>query len=136
MVARRLSEVQETTRIPRVTGMTGGRTAVVTTRRCRVPDHTISDVGVIGGVQIPMLGEMLLAHHGILWRDELPECTRHGLEVWRQSLEKSITRIQSCGHPRPDTPGYASSPVPVTMIESGTCSRSQPPSLNVSAAQI
>ena len=131
--ATRLADALETTRIHSVAGLTGGRTAVVTTRLFRAPYHTISAVGLIGGGQWPLPGKVSLAHHGLLFLDELPECTRHGLEVWRQSLEKSITRIQSCGHPRPDTPGYAGSPVPGTMIETGTCSRSQPPSLNVSA---
>ncbi len=43
----------DTIRNPRVTGRTGGRTAVMTTRPCRAPHQTISDVGVIGGGQIP-----------------------------------------------------------------------------------
>jgi magnesium chelatase family protein len=60
-----LAEALETTRIHRVAGLTGGR-AVVTTRLFRAPHHTISDVGLIGGGQRPMLGEVSLAHHGIL----------------------------------------------------------------------
>jgi Magnesium chelatase, subunit ChlI len=131
--AMSLAEALETTRLPRVAGLTSGCPAVVTTRPFQAPHPTIAAVDVIGGVQIPLPGEVLLAHHGLRLVDELPECTRHGLEVFHQPLEKSITRIQSCGHPRPHTPGYAGSPVPVTMIETGTCSRSQPLSLNVSA---
>jgi magnesium chelatase family protein len=110
--AMSLAEALETTRLPRVAGVIGGRMAVVTMRPFRDPHDTISEVGVIGGGQRSTPAEVRLAHHDSLWLDELPECTRHGLEVWRQSLEKSITRIQSCGHPRPDTPGYAGSPVP------------------------
>jgi magnesium chelatase family protein len=58
MLARRLStilpamslaEALETTRIHRVAGLTGDRTALVTTRPCRAPHHTLSDVGLIGG---------------------------------------------------------------------------------------
>jgi magnesium chelatase family protein len=41
-----------------------------------------------------MQGEVTLAHHGILMLDERPECTRHGLEVWRKPLETSITDRQ------------------------------------------
>jgi predicted ATPase with chaperone activity len=44
-----LAEAIETTRIPRVAGITGDRTTLVTTRRCRGPHHTIADVGLIGG---------------------------------------------------------------------------------------
>jgi predicted ATPase with chaperone activity len=46
--------------------------------------------GVIAGGQVPMLGEVSPAHHDVLWLDARPECTRHGLEVLRQPLEKSV----------------------------------------------
>jgi magnesium chelatase family protein len=58
----RLADTRETTRIPRVAGLTGGRTAVVTTHLYRAPHHTISDVGVIGGGQRPLPGEVSPAH--------------------------------------------------------------------------
>jgi magnesium chelatase family protein len=93
--AMSLAEALGTTRIHRVAGLTGARTAVVTTRPFRAPHHTISDVGLIGGGQVPMPGEVSLAHHGILLLDELPEFRRHGLEVLRQPLEKSIVTIAS-----------------------------------------
>src|SRR5215831_5764380 len=67
-----LAEALETTRIHRVAGLTGGRTAVVTTRPGRAPHHPISDVGLIGGGQRPMPGEVSLAHHGLLFLDERP----------------------------------------------------------------
>jgi magnesium chelatase family protein len=41
----------------------------------------------------------LLAHHGVLFPDELPECRRHVLEVLRQPLEESVIYIQSRGRP-------------------------------------
>jgi magnesium chelatase family protein len=63
----RLAEAWETTRIHRVAGLTGGPTAVVTTRPFRAPHHTMSDVGLIGGGQVPMPGEVSLAHHGMLF---------------------------------------------------------------------
>ena len=78
----RLAEALETTRIHCVAGLTGGRTAVVATRPCRAPHHTISDVGLIGGGQVPMPGEVSLAHHGILFLGERPEFRRHVLEVF------------------------------------------------------
>jgi magnesium chelatase family protein len=85
-----LAEALETTRIHRVAGLTGARTAVVTTRPFRAPHHTISDVGLIGGGQVPLPGEVSLAHHGILFLDELPEFRRHVLEVLRQPLEERL----------------------------------------------
>jgi magnesium chelatase family protein len=104
MLARRLTtilpdltlpEAIDTTRIHRVAGLTGDRTAFVTTRPCRAPHHTLSDVGLIGAGQVAMPGDVSLAHHGMLFLDELPECRRHVLEVLRQPLEESVTRIQS-----------------------------------------
>jgi magnesium chelatase family protein len=68
----------------------GARTAVLTTRPCRAPRHPISDGGLIGGGQVPMPGEVSLAHHGVLCLDALPECRRHRLAGLRQPLEKSI----------------------------------------------
>jgi magnesium chelatase family protein len=85
-----LAEAIETTRIHRAAGRTGDRTALVTTRPCRAPHHTLSDVGLIGGGQVPMPGEVSLAHNGVLFLDERPEFHRHVLEVLRQPLENSI----------------------------------------------
>jgi len=47
------------------------------------PHHTTSDVELIGGGHIPMLGEVPLAHHGMLFLGELPELRRHVLESLR-----------------------------------------------------
>jgi magnesium chelatase family protein len=63
----RLAAALETTRIPRVAGLTGRRTAGVTIRPFRAPHHTISDGGVIGGGPRPLPGEVSLAHHGRLF---------------------------------------------------------------------
>jgi magnesium chelatase family protein len=79
--------------IHRVAGLTGARTAVVTTRPFRAPHHTITDVGLIGGGQVPLPGEVSLAHYGVLFLDELPECGRHVLEVLRRPLDDGVVTI-------------------------------------------
>jgi magnesium chelatase family protein len=81
-----LAEALDTTRMHRVAGLTGARTAVVTSRPCRAPHHTVSDVGLIGGGHVPMPGDVSLAHHGVQFLDARPECRRHVLEVLRQPL--------------------------------------------------
>jgi magnesium chelatase family protein len=88
--AMTLAEAIETTRIYRVAGLTGDRTALVTTRPFRAPPHTISEVGLLGGGPVPMPSEVSRAHHGALCLDEFPECRRHVLEVLRQPLEEEI----------------------------------------------
>ena len=67
-----LAEAIESTRIHRIAGLTGDRTALLTTRPFRAPYHIISDAGLIGGGHIPMPGEVLLAHKGVFFLDELP----------------------------------------------------------------
>jgi Magnesium chelatase, subunit ChlI len=59
--AMTLAEAIETMRIHRVAGLTGDRTALVTTRPCRAPHQTLSDAGLIGGGHGPMLGDVSLA---------------------------------------------------------------------------
>jgi hypothetical protein len=71
-----LAEAPETTRLHRVAGLTGDRTAAVTTRPCRTPHHTIADVGLIGGGQVPTPGDVSLAPQGVRCLDELPACRR------------------------------------------------------------
>jgi magnesium chelatase family protein len=100
LTAMSLAEALETTCIHRGAGLTGARTTLVTTRPCRAPHQTISEVGLIGGGYLPRPGEVSLAHHGILFLDELPECRRHVLEVLRQPLEESVIYRQSRGRSR------------------------------------
>src|SRR4029434_186531 len=91
--AMTLAEAIETTRIHSVAGLTGDRTALVTTRPFRAPHQTISDAGLIGGGHVPMPGEVSLSHNGWCFLDELPEFRRHVLEVLRQPLEESLIYV-------------------------------------------
>ena len=66
-----LEEAIESTKIHSISGMLSGEQAFVSTRPFRSPHHTISDVGLLGGSTIPTPGEVSLAHHGVLFLDEL-----------------------------------------------------------------
>lgn len=97
MLARRMptilpplsrDEALETTKIYSVAGKTGLAEGLMTRRPFRAPHHTASQVAVIGGGQTPRPGEVSLAHHGVLFLDELPEFGRSVLEVLRQPLEE------------------------------------------------
>ena len=82
-----LEEALETTKIHSVAGLLPPDTALIATRPFRSPHHTISDAGLIGGGHVPRPGEVSLAHHGVLFLDELPEFRKNVLEVMRQPME-------------------------------------------------
>ena len=104
MLARRLptilppltvDEAIEVTRVHSAAGR-GIASGLVAQRPFRSPHHTASDVSLVGGGGGPFgarPGEASLAHHGILFLDELPEFHRHVLEVLRQPLEDGFVTV-------------------------------------------
>ena len=88
-----LEEALETTKIHSVAGILPPDTALIATRPFRSPHYTISDAGLIGGGRIPRPGEVSLAHHGVLFLDEMPEFHKDVLEVLRQPMEDGRVTI-------------------------------------------
>jgi magnesium chelatase family protein len=88
-----LDEALETTKIHSIVGLLEPGQALVTRRPFRAPHHTASDAGLLGGNINPTPGEISLAHHGVLFLDELPEFKRSVLETLRQPLEEGRVTI-------------------------------------------
>ncbi len=102
MLARRLptilppltpAESLETTRVYSALGKLPAGEPLLAVRPFRDPHHTISDAGMVGGGTVPRPGEISLAHHGVLFLDELPEFHRKSLEVLREPLERGQVTI-------------------------------------------
>jgi magnesium chelatase family protein len=97
MLARRLpgilppllfDEALEATAIHSVAGLIPPGAGLLAERPFRAPHHTISDAALVGGGAQPRPGEVSLAHHGVLFLDEMPEFERRVLDAMRQPLEE------------------------------------------------
>jgi magnesium chelatase family protein len=107
MLARRLpgilpalteSEALQVTAVHSVAGVLTSGCLLVRRGPFRAPHHTISDAGLIGGGNPPRPGEVSLAHHGVLFLDEVLEFRRHVLEALRQPLEDGRVVVARAAH--------------------------------------
>ena len=86
-------EALEITKIHSVAGVLDKNKGVVTARPFRAPHHTASTVSLTGGGSNSHPGEISLAHHGVLFLDEMPEYPRSLLETLRQPLEDGVVTV-------------------------------------------
>src|SRR6476646_3364728 len=102
MLARRLpsilpalteDEALEVTAIHSVAGLLSASGSCLPPRPFRAPRHSLSAAGLVGGGGVPRPGEVSLAHHGVLFLDELLEFPRSALEALRQPLEDGRVTI-------------------------------------------
>jgi magnesium chelatase family protein len=136
MLARRMptilpelteEEALEVIAIHSVAGVLGRSNVTEGTRPFRAPHHSISSAGLIGGGSMPRPGEVSLAHHGVLFLDEMLEFPRHVLDGLRQPMEDAKVVIaraaQAVTFPARFTLIGASNPCPCGRAAdpSGTC---------------
>jgi magnesium chelatase family protein len=102
MLARRLpgvlpplsaDEALEVMAIHSVAGLLSVARGPSRARPFRAPHHTVSEVGLVGGGEVPRPGEVSLAHQGVLFLDELAEFRRASLEALRQPLEDGVVTV-------------------------------------------
>jgi len=102
MIARRVpgilpplsfDEALEATAVHSAAGLLGTGAGLLADRPFRAPHHTISNAALVGGGSQPRPGEVSLAHHGVLFLDEMLEFSRNVLEVLRQPLEEGFVTI-------------------------------------------
>jgi magnesium chelatase family protein len=86
-------EALEATAVHSVAGLLPPGAGLLADRPFRAPHHTISEAALVGGGSQPRPGEVSLAHHGVLFLDEMLEFSRHVLEVLRQPLEEGRVAI-------------------------------------------
>jgi len=100
MLAQRVASIlppltsAEAVEVTRLHSLTGTRVdALATTRPFRAPHHSITAAGLVGGASRSSIGEVVLAHNGVLFLDELSEFSRASLEALRQPLEDGRVAI-------------------------------------------
>ena len=93
-----VNEILETTALYSVAGELAADQAYIQQRPFRNPHHSASMASLVGGGRLPRPGEISLAHHGILYLDELPEFTRDAIEALRQPLEDRAITVSRVEH--------------------------------------
>jgi magnesium chelatase family protein len=92
------AEAIEVTRIHGIAGQLEPGAALIDRRPFRAPHHTATTAGLVGGAARGFIGEVVLAHNGVLFLDELSEFSRHAIEALRQPIEDGRVAIARANH--------------------------------------